>query len=317
MAATSDRVIVTCALTGGTNTPSMTPYLPITPAQIVEAGQGAAAAGAAVLHLHARDPESGRPSSDPEIFRSILEPLASSTDAVLNISTGAGPGMPMAQRLEASVRFSPELCSLNMGSMNFGLYPLLEAKGPEFFAEQWEVDALEASRDYVFKNTFADIEHIVSTLGAGGTRFEFECYDVGHLYTLAHFRDRGLVSGTLFIQVVLGVLGGMAADADNLMHMRMIADRLFGDDYVMSVIGAGRHQMGMATTNALLGGHARVGIEDSIYLGKGKLAETNAQQVAKIVRILDELSLVPATPDEARVILGLKGAAATSIGRAA
>nr|WP_100812824.1 3-keto-5-aminohexanoate cleavage protein [Microbacterium sp. BR1] len=316
MSARERPVIVTCAVTGAMHTPSMTPYLPITPEQILEAGLGAVEAGAAVLHLHAREPETGLPSSDPGLFRRFLEPLADQTDAVLNISTGAGPGMPMAQRLEAAETFQPELCSLNMGSLNFALHPILEAKGRDYFAQQWEIDFLEGSKDYVFRNTFQDIEHILGTLGRHGTRFEFECYDVGHLYTLAHFRDRGVITGPFFIQVVLGVLGGIGVSPENLIHLKSEADRLFGDDYRLSVIAGGRHQMAMSTMSAIIGGNVRVGIEDSLYLGRGELARTNAEQVAKIVRILSELSLRPAMPDEAREILALKGAAATRIGAA-
>jgi len=305
------KVMVSCAVTGSIHVPSQTPHLPITPQQIADAAIGAARAGAAIVHLHARDPETGRPTPDPAVFEQFLPAIKAGCDAVINITTGGGHGMTVEERTLAGRTFEPELCSLNMGSMNFGLFPLLDRVAE--FKHEWEPAYLEMTRDFIFRNTYADIESIVRTLGANGTRFEFECYDVGHLYNLAYFLDRGLVQPPLFVQTIFGILGGIGPEPENLLHMKATADRLFGDDYYWSVLGAGRHQTNLVTIGAILGGSVRVGLEDSIYLGKGRLAESNADQVAKIVRILQELSLEIATPDEAREMLGLKGAAATAI----
>jgi uncharacterized protein (DUF849 family) len=305
------KVIVSCAVTGSIHVPSMTPHLPITPGQIAQSAIGAAEAGAAILHLHARDPEDGRPTPDPEVFARFLPEIRAATDAVINITTGGGHGMSLEERTAAARRFQPELCSLNMGSMNFGLFPALERIGD--FQHEWEPAYLKMTRDFIFKNTFEDIESIVSDLGAGGTRFEFECYDVNHLYNLAHFLEKEIVRPPLFVQSVLGILGGIGTHPEDLLHMRRTADRLFGGDYVWSVLAAGRHQTRLVTMGAILGGNVRVGLEDSIYLARGVLAESNAQQVEKIVRILGELSLEIATPDEARRILGLKGPDRTAI----
>lgn len=301
-----DKVIISCAVTGSIHVPSLTPHLPVTPEQIAEGAIGAAEAGAAIVHLHARDPQNGRPTPDPDVYARFLPEIAARSDVVINITTGGGHGMSLDERAAAARRFEPELCSLNMGSMNFGLYPMLD--GIREFRHDWEPGYLERSRDFIFKNTFQDIERLVTELGAAGTRFEFECYDVGHLYTLAHFLDRGLVRPPLFVQTVFGILGGIGPRPEDLMHMRATADRLFGDDYRWSVLGAGRHQTRLVTMGAIMGGNVRVGLEDSIYLERGVLAETNAQQVEKIARILRELSLQVATPDEARAMLGLKGA---------
>ncbi len=312
MAATksSNRsVIVTCAVTGAIHTPTMSPHLPITPAQIAAEAIGAATAGAAIVHLHARDPIDGRPSPSPALFKEFLPRIKAGCDAVINITTGGGQNMTVQQRLECALDCQPEMCSLNMGSMNFGLYPTLNRY--QTFAHEWEPAYLEGSRDFIFKNTFTDIEFILEHVGKGcGTRFEFECYDVGHLYTLAHMVERQLVEPPFFVQTIFGILGGIGADAENLLHMRRTADKLFGDSYEWSVLAAGRHQMGMATMGATMGGNVRVGLEDSVYIGKGKLATSNAEQVAKIRRILAELSLEIATPAEARARLALKGVAA-------
>ena len=305
------KVIVSCAITGAIHVPSLTPHLPITPEQIAEGAIAAAEAGAAIVHLHARDPHNGRPSADPELYAAFLPEIASRSGVVVNISTGGGHGMSLDERTAAAVRFQPELCSRNMGSMNFGIFPMRDSI--ERFVHAWEPEYLEMTRDYIFRNTFADIEKIVRTLGDDGTRFEFECYDIGHLYTLAHFLDRGVVEPPLFVQSIFGILGGIGTDAEDVMHMKRTADRLFGDSYQWSVLGAGRHQTRLVTMSALLGGNARVGLEDSVYLEKGVLARSNAEQVEKLVRILRELSLEIATPDEARALLGLKGAAATAI----
>lgn len=300
------KVIITCAVTGSIHTPSMSPHLPCTPDEIAAEAIAAAEAGAAILHLHARDPVDGRPSPDPELFLQFLPRIKQATDAVVNITTGGSAMMTLDDRLAAALRAKPEMCSLNMGSMNFGTYPALDRI--KSFTHAWEPKLLEASRDAIFRNTFKDIEFILRRLGEeDGARFEFECYDVGHLYTLAHFRDRGLVQGPLFVQFVLGVLGGIGPDPENLIHMKTTADKLFGADYHFSVLGAGRHQMPLVTLSAILGGNVRVGLEDSLYLGRGALARSNADQVRRIRTILEALSLEIATPAEARALLALKG----------
>ncbi len=303
----SRKVIVSCAITGSIHVPSQTPYLPITPDQIAENAIGAAREGAAILHLHARDPKTGQPTPDPEVFLRFLPRIKESSDAVINITTGGAQTMTIDERLAGPLRMKPEMCSLNMGSMNFGLYPM--ASRIKEFKHDWEPGYLEMSRGHIFRNTFADIERLLETMGAHGTRFEFECYDVGHLYNLAHFLDRGLVRPPLFVQTIFGILGGIGTDPEDLLHMKRTADRLLGNDYTWSILGAGRHQFNLITMGAIMGGNVRTGMEDNIYLGKGELAQSNAQMVAKTVRILRELSLEPATPDEARAMLGLKGAA--------
>ena len=305
------KVIVSCAVTGAIHVPTQTPHLPITPEQIAAGAVGAAEAGAAIVHLHARDPETGRPSPDPAVFAQFLPEVVGRSDVIVNITTGGGHGMTVEERTRAARTFSPELCSLNMGSMNFGLFPLLGKI--DTYLHAWEPEYLEMTRDFIFRNTFKDIETILRDIGSQGTRFEFECYDVGHLYNLAHVVDRDLAEPPFFVQTIFGILGGIGPEVENLMHMRATAERLFGNDYVWSVLGAGRHQTNLVTVGAVLGGCVRVGLEDSIYLEKGKLAESNAAQVAKIVRILRELSLEIATPDEARGMLRLKGAANTRI----
>jgi len=302
----TNKVIITCAVTGSIHTPTMSPHLPITPDEIADASIGAWEAGASIIHLHARNPEDGSPTPDPDVFMEFLPRVKQATNAVVNISTGGGHGMTVQQRLEAAVKASPEMTSLNMGSMNFGLFPILDKMSD--FQHDWEPKYLENSRDFIFRNTFKDIEYILKELGEGhGTRFEFECYDIGHLYTLAHFLDRGLVKPPLFVQSIFGILGGIGADEENLMHARRIANKLFGNDYQWSVLAAGRHQMNFVTMAAMLGGNVRVGLEDSLYIGKGKLAESNKDQVAKIRRIIEDLSLEVASPKEAREMLGLKG----------
>jgi len=306
MAARRDKVIITCAVTGAIHTPTMTPSLPITPQEIADGAIGAWQAGAAIIHLHARDPVDGRPTPDPKVFMQFLPRIKAETDAVINITTGGGHNMTVQQRLEAPLVAKPEMCSLNMGSMNFGLFHLTGKY--KQWKHEWEPQYLENTRDFIFRNTYKDIEFSLQHLGVEcGTKFEFECYDVGHLYNLAHFVDRGLVKPPMLIQTIFGILGGIGPEADNLMHMKRTADHLFGDAYHWSILGAGRHQMGLITMGAIMGGHCRVGIEDSIYLAKGELAKTNAAQVAKIRRILGELSLEVATADEAREMLALKG----------
>jgi uncharacterized protein (DUF849 family) len=301
----SRKVIITCAVTGAIHTPSMSQHLPVTPAEIADAAIGAAEAGAAIIHLHARDPKDGRPTQDPAVFEEFLPRIKSSTNAVINITSGGSPHMTVQERLRPAHHFQPEIASLNMGSMNFGLYPMLERT--KEFTHQWEIDHLKNSRDLVFKNTFADVEYILTSCGANGTRFEFECYDISHLYNLAHFVDRKLATPPLFVQSVFGLLGGIGAHPEDLMHMKRTADRLFGKDYVWSILGAGRNQIPLATIGAAQGANVRVGLEDSLWIGPGKLAESNADQVRKIRQVLEGLSLEIATPDEARQILALKG----------
>ena len=299
-------VIITCAPTGGIHTPTMSPHLPITPRQIATAAIEAADAGASIIHLHARDPDTGKPDPSPERFMEFLPVIKQSTDAVINVSTGGSLGMTVDQRLAAAKHASPEMASLNMGSMNFALFPLLERYSE--WQHDWEPAFLEMTKDFIFPNTFKSIETILKDLGEGhGTRFEFECYDLGHLYNLAWFVDKGLVKPPFFIQMVFGIMGGMGADPANLNHLHMTAQKLFGDQYEWSVLAAGRHQMPFATQSAILGGNIRVGLEDSLYIGKGELAESNAQQVRKIRTIIEELGLTVAKPEEARQRLALKG----------
>ena len=300
-------VIITCAPTGGIHTPTMSPHLPITPAEIARASIEAAEAGAAIIHLHARDPETGKPDPRPETFQQFLPIIKQSTDAVVNVSTGGGLGMSMDERLLAATTASPEMASLNMGSMNFGIFPLLDKYSDWKF--DWEPKFLEMTRDFIFPNTFATIEYALKTLGDGhGTRFEFECYDLSHLYNIKWFIDQGLIKPPFFVQMVFGILGGVGADLENLVHMHKIADRLFGpENYEWSVLAAGRHQMPFATQSALLGGNLRVGLEDSLFIGKGELATSNAQQVTRIRQVIEGLGLTVATPAEARERLGLKG----------
>lgn len=301
------KVIITCAITGSVHTPSMTPYLPITPEQIARDSIDAYEAGASIIHLHARDPEDGRPTPSVDVFRQFLPRIKEATNAVINITTGGGHNMSVQDRLAAPLALRPEMCSMNMGSMNFGLFPALNS-GRQWKYD-WEPAYLENSRDFIFRNTFKDIEYGLKSLGEGcGTRFEFECYDIGHLYSLAHFVDRGLVRGPIFVQSIFGILGGIGADPENLAHMKRIADKLFGDAYQWSVLAAGRHQINFTTLSAINGGHVRVGLEDSIYLGPGQLATSNAEQVAKIRGIVESLGLEVATADEVRSLLGLKGA---------
>lgn len=307
MATPPDKVIITCAVTGSVHTPTMSPHLPITPDEIAAQAIEAAQAGAAILHLHARDPNDGRPSADPRVFDQFVPRIHAATDAVINITTGGSTRMTLDERLAYPLQARPEMCSLNMGSMNFSVHPL--ARKYSQWRHDWERPHVEGMEDVIFRNTFRDIKHILQVLGREhGTRFEFECYDVGHLYSLAHFVDEGLVDGPIFIQSIFGILGGLGPDPENLVTMRSTADRLFGrQGYRFSVLGAGRHQMPLLTMGAVMGGNVRVGLEDSLYLGKGQLARSCAEQVRKIRRILDELSLDVATPAEARAMLGLKG----------
>ena len=304
--AASQKIIISCAVTGSVHTPSMSPYLPLTPDEIATDAVAAAEAGAAILHLHTRNPEDGSPTPDPDVFMQFLPRIKQQSDAVVNITSGGGLGMTLDERLAGPLRASPELCSMNMGSMNFGLFPILD-KMKEFKYE-WERKHLEMTRDFIFRNTFKDIEHIFKRLGEDhGTRFEFECYDVGHLYNLAHFVDRGMVKPPFFVQTIFGILGGIGAEHKNLLHMREIANGLFGDDYQWSILAAGKHQLSFCTMGAIMGGNVRVGLEDSLYAGKGKLAKSNAEQVTIIRSIVENLSLEIATPTEAREMLALKG----------
>ncbi|MDW4496584.1 3-keto-5-aminohexanoate cleavage protein [Sulfitobacter sp. D35] len=298
-------VIITCALTGAIHTPGMSPHLPVTPDEIIAEGRRAVDAGAAILHVHARDPDTGRPDQSVEAFGRIL-PALKETGAVINITTGGSPFMTVDERLGPAAHYAPELCSLNLGSMNMGLYTM-QARFPDL-GRDWENDHLENSRNMVFKNTFSDIERILEVCGAQGTRFEFECYDIGHLYTLAHMKGRDKVGAPLFVQSVFGLLGGIGAHAEDVQMMRRTADRLLGDAYQWSVMGAGSNQMRIAAVSAAMGGHVRVGLEDSLWSGPGELATSAAQQIDKVRQLLSGLSLAPASPDEARTLLGLKGA---------
>ena len=299
------KVIITCAITGAIHTPSMSKYLPVTPNEIADAAILAAQAGASILHLHARDPGNGKPTQNPEIFKKFLPLIIKETDAVINITTGGSPHMTVQERMIPASIFKPELASLNMGSMNFGLYPMLDRFSE--FNHTWEKDNLEKSRDLVFKNTFQDIETILQIGEDNGTRFEFECYDISHLYNLKHFVDRNLVKPPFFIQSVFGLLGGIGAHPEDLMHMKRTADRLFGDDYQWSILGAGKNQMTLASIGAAQGANVRVGLEDSLWLEPGKLARSSKDQVSKVRSILEELSLDVAAPNEVRDMLDLKG----------
>ncbi len=303
--ASKKKVVITCAVTGAIHTPSMSKYLPVTADEIADAAIAAAEAGAAVLHLHARDPKDGKPTQDPDFFRPFLARIKASTNAVVNITTGGSPHMTVEERMRPAMTFKPELASLNMGSMNFGLFPMLERF--KTFEHEWEREHLENSRDLIFKNTYKDIEAILRKGTENGTRFEFECYDISHLYNLAHFMDRGLVQSPPFIQSVFGILGGIGPDPEDLMHMRRTADRLFGENYQWSILGAGRNQIPLATMGAAMGSNVRVGLEDSLWIGPGQLASSNAEQVGRMRIILEALNLEIATPDEARAILHLKG----------
>jgi uncharacterized protein (DUF849 family) len=301
----ANKVIITCAVTGSIHTPSMSPYLPISPDEIADAAIGAAKAGAAVVHLHAREPADGRPTQDPKMFMQFLPKIKAASDVVINLTTGGAPTMSIEDRLQPALQLKPEVASLNMGSMNFGLYEMIPRV--KEWKYEWEKPYLAASDERIFKNTFKDIAHILQSCSENNTRFEIECYDIGHLYTAAHFLERGLVKPPLFIQSVFGIRGGIGPHPEDVLHMRRTADRLFGDQYQWSVLGGGRNQMYIATQSAVMGGNVRVGLEDSLWLAKGQLAKTNADQVAKIRRILEELGLEIATPDDARQILKLKG----------
>lgn len=300
------KAIITCAVTGAIHTPSMSQYLPVTADEIAQAGIAAAKAGAAVLHLHARDPKDGRPTQDPEAFRPFLSKIRQNTNAIVNITTGGSPHMTVQERMRPAMTFKPELASLNMGSMNFGLFPMLRRF--KEFKYDWEREHLENSRDLIFKNTYNDIESILTQGTKNGTRFEFECYDISHLYNLKYFFDQGLAKAPLFIQSVFGILGGIGPDPEDLMHMRRTAERLFGDQYRWSILGAGRNQIPLATIGAAMGSNVRVGLEDSLWIGPGQLAASNAEQVTRIRTVLEALNIDIATPDETREILQLKGA---------
>jgi uncharacterized protein (DUF849 family) len=303
--AKSRKVIITCAVTGSIHTPTMSPHLPITPQEIADAAIGAAEAGAAIVHLHARNPKTGQPDQSPEAFAPFLRVIKQRSNCVVNVTTGGAPTLTIEERLRPAATFKPEVASLNMGSMNFGLYPML-ARFKEF-KHDWERPYLEGSRDRIFKNTFADIEHILTSCAENGTRFEVECYDIGHLYTLAHFVDRGVVKPPLFVQSVFGILGGIGPHPEDVAHMKRTADRLFGGAYHWSVLGAGRNQLPIAAMAASMGGNVRVGLEDSLWVGPGKLAESNAQQVRLARQIVEGLGLEIASPDDARAMLELKG----------
>ena len=304
--ATKRKVIITCAVTGAIHTPSMSPHLPVTPSEIADAAVGAAEAGAAIVHLHARDPKTGKPDQTPEAFEPFLKIIKQRSNAVVNLTSGGAPWMKIEERIQPSIRFKPEVASLNMGSMNFGLFPMLNRF--KEFKHPWEKEHLENSVDLIFRNTFKDIEYALRTLSDSGIRFEFECYDVSHLYNLHHFLERGLVKPPLFVQTVFGILGGIGPHPEDVVHMKRTADRLFGDKYQWSVLGAGRNQMPIISMALAMGGNVRVGLEDSLWSGPGRLAQSNAEQVTIARRMIEGLGMEVATPDEAREILALKGA---------
>lgn len=301
-----NKVIITCAVTGAIHTPSMSPYLPVTAEEIADSGIAAAEAGAAILHLHARNPDNGKPDQNPDLFAPFLEKIGKNSPAIVNLTTGGSPYMQVEERIRPAVTFKPEVASMNMGTMNFGLFPML--KRYKDFKHDWEYDYLKNSDDLIFRNTYRDMEHVLTECGAAGARFEFECYDTAHLYNLRHFADAGIIKPPFFIQTVFGILGGIGTHPDDVMHMKRTADRLFGKDYRWSVLGAGSKQMPLAAMSAAMGGHVRVGLEDSLWIGRGELAKTNADQVNKARQIIEGLGLEVATPDEARQILQLKGA---------
>jgi uncharacterized protein (DUF849 family) len=302
---TQRKVIITCAVTGAIHTPSMSPYLPVTAQEIADAAVGAVEAGAAIIHLHARDPVTGKPDQRPEAFVPFLKDIKARSDAVINLTTGGSPYMTVQERMQPAKVLKPEVASMNMGTMNFGLFPMLQRF--KEFKFDWERPYLEGSKDLIFRNTYGDLETVLTELSVNDTRYEFECYDTSHLYNLAHFVDRGLVKAPFFVQTVFGILGGIGSHPDDVMHMKRTADRLFGGDYRWSVLGAGRSQMPIAAMSASMGGNVRVGLEDSLWIGAGKLAESNAQQVRKAREIIEGLGLAIATPAEAREILQLKG----------
>jgi uncharacterized protein (DUF849 family) len=300
------KVIISCAITGAMHTPTMSAALPVTAEEIAEQSIAAVDAGAAIVHLHARIPQTGEPTGDPAVFEGFIPLIMDRCNAVINITTGGSPTMSVEDRLRAAVRFKPEMCSLNMGSMNFAIFPA--AKRVKTWKYSWEQSYVVNSDDFIFRNTFRDIDYILRTVGGFGTKFEHECYDVGHLYNVAHFVDRGVVQPPFFLQLIFGILGGIGADLDNLVFMKQTADRLFGtQSFRWSVLAAGRHQMPFMTQSALLGGHVRVGLEDSLFIERGKLAQSNAEQVHKAKRILAEMGHTPASPAEAREMLGLRG----------
>jgi uncharacterized protein (DUF849 family) len=303
--AESRKVIITCAVTGSIHTPSMSPHLPVTPREIADAAVAAAEAGAAIVHLHARDPRDGRPTQNPDLFREFIPEIEARCDVVINITTGGAATMTLEERLQPALQLKPEVASLNMGSMNFGLYPMLDRF--KTFKHDWEREYLETSDSRVFRNTFKDIEHILTACAANGTRFECECYDIGHLYTAHHFFQRGVVKAPLFIQSVFGILGGIGPHPEDVAHMKRTADRLFGDQYRWSVLGAGRNQLPIAAQAAAMGGNVRVGLEDSLWIGPGQLAPSNAAQVRAARQVIEGLGLAVATPDDARAMLKLKG----------
>ena len=303
--AKDNKVIITCAVTGSIHTPTMSPHIPITSQEIADAAIGASEAGAAIVHLHARDPKDGRPDQSPDAFAPFLKVIKQRCNAVINLTSGGSPTMRVEERVKPAEVFKPEVASLNMGSINFALYPML--KRYKEFKYDWEKPYLEGSRERIFRNTFADIEYILTTCANSGTRFEIECYDVGHLYTLRHFADRAIIKPPFFIQSVFGILGGIGPHPEDVLHMHRTADRLFGTSYHWSVLGAGRNQIPIATMAAAMGGNVRVGLEDSLWIGPGQLAASNAQQVAKMRHIIEGLGLAVATPDEARELLTLKG----------
>ncbi|WP_322008757.1 3-keto-5-aminohexanoate cleavage protein [Paraburkholderia sp. J12] len=300
------NVIISCAITGSIHTPSMSPYLPVTPDEIARSAIEASKAGAAIVHLHVRRPEDGYPVQDVGLFREVVTQIREGCDAIINLTTGGASFMTIDERLEPAVQIQPELASLNMGSISINLSPML--RRDREFRFEWERRYLEDSAGMVFKNSFKDIEHILRRCSDHGTRFEFECYDIGHLYNLAYFVERQIIKPPFFVQSVFGLLGGIGAHPEDVAHMYRTAQRLFGSDLVWSVLGAGKGQMRLAAFSALNGGNVRVGLEDSLWVGPGRLAESNAAQVTQVRGLLDGLALPIASPQQARERLALKGA---------
>lgn len=301
----SNKVIVSCAVTGSINVPSQSPHLPITPEQIIENCLGAAKAGAGSLHVHVRDPQTGQPTMDLDLFKEVCQEVHSKSDAVINITTGGAPTMTPEERMVGVKKFRPELASINMGSFNFGLFPIMD-KIPEYKFD-WEEDYLERSKDNIFKNTFYDQERIFKIMEDNGTKPEMECYDVGHLYNTAYWADKGVLKPPFWLQLIMGIMGAIQPSVDNLVHMKNTADKLFGKDYIWSTLAAGRFEYNLCTTGVIMGGHARIGMEDNLYLGKGQLAKNNGEMVEKMVQIIRLLDHEPTTPQETREMLKLKG----------
>jgi uncharacterized protein (DUF849 family) len=306
----TDKVIISCAVTGAINVPSMSPYLPITPEQIAQEAIAAAKAGASSVHLHARDPETGEPTMDLGLFQEFCQEVHRKSDVIICITTGGAPTMTPEERMVAVKKFKPELASINMGSINFGLFPMMDKI--QEYKWGWEKDYLERSKDNIFKNTFYDQERIFKIMQDNRTKPELECYDVGHLYNTAYWADKGVIDSPFWLQLILGIMGAIQPSVENLVFMKNTADKLFGKDYLWSVLPTGRHEFNLCTVGAIMGGNVRIGMEDNLYLSKWRLAKSNSEMVEKMVHILKELDLEPTSPQETRAMLKLKGKEKTS-----